>query len=94
MARVKAWIEQDPDPRTRAELEELIENGDAVGLRDRFDHPLGFGTAGLRGPLGAGPARINRAVVRKTTAGLVRYLLEHSGLPSSGVGPDRCGRGP
>ena len=44
---------EDPDQGTRAELAALLESGDETGLRDRFDHPLSFGTAGLRGPIGA-----------------------------------------
>jgi phosphomannomutase len=78
VARAEAWIAEDPDPETRAELAALLESSDEAGLRARFGHPLEFGTAGLRGQLGAGPARMNQAVVRRTTAGLARYLLDQS----------------
>lgn len=76
VAQAEAWIAEDPDPQTRAELAAVLERSDEAGLRDRFSHPLEFGTAGLRGQLGAGPARMNQAVVRRTSAGLARYLLD------------------
>jgi len=72
----KAWLEEDPDPKTRAELEAVLEARDEAGLNQRFLGPLEFGTAGLRGLLGAGPHRMNRVVVQRATAGLVAYLLE------------------
>ena len=72
--QVAAWIADDPDPATRAELQRLLSAGDAAALRDRFAAPLEFGTAGLRGELGGGPARMNRAVVARATAGLCAHL--------------------
>ncbi len=72
--RAADWIAADPDPATRAELGALLEAGDEAALHERFDRPLRFGTAGLRARLGAGPARMNRAVVRRTTAGLCRVI--------------------
>ncbi len=71
------WLEEDPDPETRAELQGILDRGDEEALADRFDRRLEFGTAGLRGVIGAGPNRMNRSVVIRTTAGLATYLLAH-----------------
>ena len=76
LAAVHAWIAQDPDPETRSTLEELVDNGDDTELAELFGAPLAFGTAGLRAPLGAGPARMNRLVVRQATAGFAAWLIE------------------
>ena len=76
IAAAKAWVQQDPDPTCRTELEALI-GARSSELNERFAGPLVFGTAGLRGIVGAGESRMNRAVVRRTSAGLAKYLLEH-----------------
>lgn len=73
--RVRDWIAEDPDPGTRAELEGLLAAGDEAALAERFGARLAFGTAGIRGALGAGPARMNRVVVRRVTAGVAAHLL-------------------
>lgn len=82
----RAWLAIDPDPATRAETEALIAARDEAGLADRFGDRLVFGTAGLRGALGAGPNRMNRVIVRQTSAGLARFLL-HQRSPSGGGAP-------
>ena len=73
--RAHAWLEVDPDPETRAELEHLIAVG-GHALEERFAGRLAFGTAGLRGALGAGPNRMNRVVVRQATAGVAACLAQ------------------
>ncbi|WP_404818961.1 phospho-sugar mutase [Streptomyces phaeolivaceus] len=74
IARAKAWLAEDPDPDTRAELGALIDAADTAELTARFSGTLQFGTAGLRGELGAGPQRMNRSVVIRAAAGLAAYL--------------------
>ena len=75
IALAKTWLEQDPDPITRLELSTLIDAGDLAALQERFGSRLEFGTAGLRGELGAGPNRMNQVVVAQTALGLGRFLL-------------------
>jgi len=70
--QAERWLAEDPDPDTRAELAALL--SDERALADRFGSSLRFGTAGLRGPVRAGPNGMNRVVVRRTAAGLAAWL--------------------
>lgn len=88
------WLADDPDPTTRAELQCLLEAaaiGDAAAreeLDDAFRAPLSFGTAGLRGAMGPGPARMNRATVSRAAAGIAAYLLRDHEHPTAVIGFD------
>ncbi|RJQ83781.1 phospho-sugar mutase [Amycolatopsis panacis] len=82
-AAAERWIDGDPDPASRAELAKILaraadqEPGAAGELADRMAGPLEFGTAGLRGPVRAGPNGMNVAVVTRTTAGVAAWLTAH-----------------
>lgn len=80
----RAWIAADPDSETRAALRALLEQGDVESLEACFGAPVSFGTAGARGPLGPGPARLNRLVVRRLTDALAQ-LLHQRGDAGRGV---------
>jgi phosphomannomutase len=94
LERAAAWRDDDPDEATCAELDAVLEAvgaGDseaAADLVDRFTGTLEFGTAGLRGALGAGPNRMNRSVVIRAAAGLTAYLQERSPGPLVVIGRD------
>jgi phosphomannomutase len=94
LAAARAWAAQDPDEVTRAQLEALIARADAgdpdahAELASRFAGRLTFGTAGLRGELGAGPLRMNRVLVSQAAAGLARFLLARETHPSVVIGYD------
>ena len=93
LAAARAWLAQDPDEVTRAELAALIgdaEAGDAAAaadLHDRFGARLAFGTAGLRGRLGAGSNRMNRVLVAQAAAGFAAYLVEKAGAAGTDAPP-------
>lgn len=76
MEQVTHWLEKDPDPHTREELQHLIDEKSYDELEDRFSKRLEFGTAGLRGKVGCGPNRMNRLVIQETAAGLGHYLID------------------
>ena len=72
---ITRWLQRDSDPKSRQELQQLVADNATTELADRFNGRLAFGTAGLRGIVGAGPNRMNRLVIQETATGLGQYLL-------------------
>jgi phosphomannomutase len=91
-ARARAWLDDDPDPSTRAELEGLLALAEEADLEERFSGRLSFGTAGIRGELGAGPMRMNIALARRVAAGLAGWLLDAGATGGVVVGYDARSR--
>ncbi|NES26640.1 phospho-sugar mutase [Micromonospora terminaliae] len=89
-ARAERWLDDDPDPADQDELRAVLAGlpGSAPELADRFAGPLTFGTAGLRGPLRAGPNGMNLAVVTQAAAGLVGWLAAQGGEGPLVIGYD------
>ncbi|MFM8405239.1 MAG: phospho-sugar mutase, partial [Actinomycetota bacterium] len=86
-AEIEKWIDEDPDSLTKQALQNLLDTDNEMELHSCFSGFLEFGTAGLRGPLGSGPSRMNRAVVTKTAAGIATYMKRH-GMTSVVIGRD------
>ena len=86
-AEVQAWIADDPDPKTAAQLQSLLDAEDETALGKYFNGFLQFGTAGLRGPIGPGPSCMNRAVVGRTAAGIASYMKKR-GMTKVVIGRD------
>ena len=84
---VEEWIALDPDPKTAAQLKSWLDEEYEKELREAFAGFLQFGTAGLRGPIGPGPSRMNRAVVSRAAAGIAAYMAER-GLSTVVIGRD------
>ena len=76
LAEYERWL-KDADPETVKELEGI--KGDDAEIKDRFYKALEFGTAGLRGVLGAGTNRMNEYVVGQATQGLANQLIKTNG---------------
>ena len=75
IAAARRWIAADPDEETRRQLQLYIEDESKHSLLlEVMSGSLEFGTAGLRAIVGPGPMRMNRAVFRRSTAGVARYL--------------------
>jgi len=86
-AEVEEWVALDPDPVTASLLKSWLDGDNEGELKAAFSGFLQFGTAGLRGPIGPGPSRMNRAVVARAAAGIAAYMKER-GLATVVIGRD------
>lgn len=73
-AKIQHWLGLDGDPSSHNEIQAMLDNDEQRELEQRFSGRLTFGTAGIRGVVGAGPMRMNRLVVQQTSKGVAEYL--------------------
>ena len=95
-AEMARWTENVTEPDLAAELsrmKEAVETGDESAFTDAFFQDLSFGTAGLRGTLGAGTNRMNIYTVGRATQGFADYLNAHFENPSVAIARDSRNNG-
>ena len=90
---LSVWIENVKDEELLAELEAMKEAGDEEAITDAFFQELAFGTAGLRGTLGAGTNRMNIYTVGRATQGFADYLVKHFESPTVAIARDSRNNG-
>ena len=87
------WIENVTDEELLAELKAMREAGDEDAITDAFFQELAFGTAGLRGTLGAGTNRMNIYTVGRATQGFADYLVKNFENPTVAIARDSRNKG-
>lgn len=90
---LSVWIENVKDEELLAELKAMKEAGDEEAITDAFFQELAFGTAGLRGTLGAGTNRMNIYTVGRATQGFADYLVKHFEKPTVAIARDSRNNG-
>ena len=87
------WIANVKDEELLAELTQMKESGDEDAITDAFFQDLGFGTAGLRGTIGAGTNRMNIYTVGRATQGFANYLNATFEDPTVAIARDSRNKG-
>ena len=87
------WIENVTDEELLGELKAMRETGDESAITDAFFQDLAFGTAGLRGTLGAGTNRMNIYTVGRATQGFADYLVKNFENPTVAIARDSRNKG-
>ena len=87
------WIENVTDEELLGELKAMREAGDEDAITDAFFQELAFGTAGLRGTLGAGTNRMNIYTVGRATQGFADYLVKNFENPTVAIARDSRNKG-
>ena len=90
---LSTWIENVKDEELLAELKAMREAGDEDAITDAFFQDLAFGTAGLRGTLGAGTNRMNIYTVGRATQGFADYLVKNFENPTVAIARDSRNNG-
>lgn len=90
---LSVWIENVKDEELLVELKAMKEAGDEEAITDAFFQELAFGTAGLRGTLGAGTNRMNIYTVGRATQGFADYLVKHFESPTVAIARDSRNNG-
>ena len=93
MELLDTWVENVTDPELAEELKQMKESGDKDVITDAFFQDLAFGTAGLRGTLGAGTNRMNIYTVGRATQGFANYLNETFENPTVAIARDSRNKG-